>query len=162
MYVLRVFGGAYEDSCESHYYSNNLDKLKDRGMQELISDYEAAYYDIIEVNLAEDVIQDELKSNKICSVSVSQVENEVNFKRLLKLVEGKDEVVIKCEGRYFNDERAYNIEIIKMSNHRLVVNKVDKEEDEILDFEEYTISNCKGRFINEVLDDCHFCDWNYE
>lgn len=164
MFVLEIYGESYDNAFEYHYYSNSLEELKTRGVEELILDLNALGFVIKEVLLEEKNIVSNLDI-KVVSTSSHIPEDEINFRRLEMILtqEKAEDFVFKCDGRYYNDDRPYDVEV-KKSDDKITLVKVDSEEDETLDFDEYSITNCHGIFVEQVIYDYHmYCEYkDYE
>ena len=160
-YILEVYGGEYDDRFEYHYYSNDLEKLKEKGVNELVLDLDASGFVIREVVLEDSNIVAELDTKVVYRSSYIE-KDEINFRRLEMILkqEKEEDFTFECEGRYYHNERPYNVEIKRISKNKISILKVDAEEDEVLDFDEYIVTNCRGMFVEQVIYDYDmYCEY---
>lgn len=155
MYRLTVCGGEYEDAFKHIYYSNSFEKLKKEGIKELTY-YEEAYgFYIHEIKLEGNEVQSDPYLNPLYSVDTEDVRNEINFKKLTDILKDNEAITVLfyCNGRYSNDEIAYNVEITRVDKNKINVTKFDDKSDIILNVKECTKENCEGSFVEQVIDD---------
>lgn len=153
MYRLTVYGGEYEDKFERIYFSNSVEKLKEEGMEDLMYDEDACSFYIHEIKLEGDEVIRDPYSNPLYSVNIDDVEDEINFKRLMNILKANktDTVSFGFNMCYLGGEISCTFQITKIDNNRVKITKFNDVNKEVLNYKEYTIENCKGSLVEQAI-----------
>lgn len=154
MYRLNISGGEYEDKFEHIYYSNNIEKLKDKGVEELMFDDEVCGFYIHEIKLEGDEVKGDPYFNPLYCVDSDDIKDEINFRKLSLILKYNDTSMFKFKGE--DNGGVYIVEIERINENKITIVKINYEKDEVLDFNDYSMTNCHGSLVTQVI--YEYCD----